>query len=139
MKINPQFKNPTFYIMILSDALMFVFAIVLAYLFRFEFSLDSNYIQQVKTVIIWIVPLKIIVFFALGIYRGMWRYTSISDFWLLARASLLSTLLIMAILLYTNRFFGYSRAVFIVDGLFTFLLVGGVRIIIRSYYAVYGN
>ena len=139
MKINPQFKNPTFYIMILSDALMFVFAIVLAYLFRFEFSLDSNYIQQVKTVIIWIVPLKIIVFFALGIYRGMWRYTSISDFWLLARASLLSTLLIMAILLYTNRFFGYSRAVFIVDGLFTFLLVGGVRIIIRSYYAVYGS
>src|SRR4030042_1411115 len=115
MNLHPQLKNPTFYIMILSDALIFVLAIVLAYLFRFEFSLDSNNIQQVKTVITWIVPLKIIIFFSFSIYRGMWRYTSISDFWLLARASLLSTLLIMATLLYINRFIGYSRAVFIVD------------------------
>jgi FlaA1/EpsC-like NDP-sugar epimerase len=41
----------------------------------------------------------------------------------------------MAIILYLNRFVGYSRAVFIVDGLFTFFLTGGVRMIIRSYYA----
>ena len=123
--------------MILSDALIFVFAIVLAYLFRFELSFGYVYIKQIQNLIIWIVPLKLIIFFSFGLYRGMWRYTSISDFWLLAKACLLSTLLILAIILYVSRFEGYSRVIFIADGFFTFLLTGGMRIIIRSYYAAY--
>jgi FlaA1/EpsC-like NDP-sugar epimerase len=123
--------------MILSDALIFVFAIVLAYLFRFELSFGYVYIKQIQNLIIWIVPLKLIIFFSFGLYRGMWRYTSISDFWLLAKACFLSTLLILAIILYVSRFEGYSRVIFIADGFFTFLLTGGVRIIIRSYYAAY--
>jgi FlaA1/EpsC-like NDP-sugar epimerase len=123
--------------MILSDALIFVFAIVLAYLFRFELSFGYAYIKQIQNLIIWIVPLKLIIFFSFGLYRGMWRYTSISDFWLLTKACLLSTLLILAIILYVSRFEGYSRVIFIADGFFTFLLTGGVRIIIRSYYAAY--
>lgn len=139
MKIYPQLKNPKFYIMILSDALIFALAMVLAYLFRFEFSFNDANIQQIQNLIIWIVPLKFLIFLSSGLYRGMWRYTSIRDFWLLARASLLATLLILAIILYLNRFEGYSRAVFIADGFFTFLLTGGVRMIIRSYYAVYGS
>jgi len=67
MKINPQLKNPTFYIMILSDALIFVLAIVLAYLFRFEFSFGYVYINQIQTLIIWIVPLKLIIFLSFGL------------------------------------------------------------------------
>ncbi|HEX7416245.1 MAG TPA: polysaccharide biosynthesis protein, partial [Smithellaceae bacterium] len=139
MKLHPQLMNPKFYLMIFSDGIIFVIALVAAYLFRFEFSFNHVNIQQIQNLIIWIVPLKLIIFLSSGLYRGMWRYTSIRDFWLLARASLLSTLLIMAIILYLNRFVGYSRAVFIVDGFFTFLLTGGVRMIIRSYYAVYGS
>jgi FlaA1/EpsC-like NDP-sugar epimerase len=123
--------------MLLSDALIFGLATVLAYLFRFEFSLDSNHIQQIKDLIVWIIPLKIVVFFAFGVYQGMWRYTSIKDFWLLTRACILSLLLIMVIMLYLNRFEGYSRAVFVIDGVFTFLLIGGKRIIIRTVFASY--
>ena len=135
MKFHPQLKNLKFYLMIFSDGIFFVIALVAAYLFRFEFSFNRINIQQIQNLIIWIVPLKFLIFLSSGLYRGMWRYTSIRDFWLLARACLLATLLIMAIILYLNRFVGYSRAVFIVDGLFTFFLTGGVRMIIRSYYA----
>ena len=125
--------------MIFSDVLIFVFSIIASYLFRFEFSLSPIYIQQIKTVLLWIVPLKIIVFLSSGIYRGMWRYTSIRDFWLLARACLLSTLLILAVILYMSGFKGYSRAIFIVDGALTFLLIGGKLMAIRSYFARYAN
>ncbi|MGD0020748.1 MAG: nucleoside-diphosphate sugar epimerase/dehydratase [Smithellaceae bacterium] len=83
--------------------------------------------------------MKIIVFLSSGIYRGMWRYTSIRDFWLLARACLLSTLLILAVILYMSGFKGYSRAIFIVDGALTFLLIGGKLMAIRSYFARYAN
>jgi FlaA1/EpsC-like NDP-sugar epimerase len=125
--------------MIFSDGLIFALSIVVSYLLRFEFSLSPFYIQQIKTVLLWIIPLKIIVFIFSGIYRGMWRYTSIRDFWLLARACLLSTLLILAVILYISGFKGYSRSIFFMDSVFTFLLVGGKLMAIRSYYSGFAN
>lgn len=139
MNLHPQFKNPKFYFIIFTDAAFFIISMVAAYLFRFEFSLSLERIQQIKSLLLWIVPLKFIFFLSSGLYRGMWRYTGIRDFWLLARTSFLSTLVIIFIILYLNRFEGYSRAVFIIDGLLTFLLTGGARMMIRSYYAVYEN
>lgn len=139
MNLHPQFKNPKFYFIIFTDAAFFIISMVAAYLFRFEFSVSLERIQQIKSLLLWIVPLKFIFFLSSGLYRGMWRYTGIRDFWLLARTSFLSTLVIIFIILYLNRFEGYSRAVFIIDGLLTFLLTGGARMMIRSYYAVYEN
>ncbi|MBN1474630.1 MAG: polysaccharide biosynthesis protein [Syntrophaceae bacterium] len=133
--MHPQFKNPKFYFTIFCDALVFAVALVMAYLFRFEFYLSPVYREQLLTLLVWVVPLKSIVFMSQGLYRGMWRYTSIRDFWLLARASLLATVIIMALILFINRFEGYSRAVFIVDGLITFLFTGVLRMAIRLYYS----
>ncbi len=132
-------KNPKMYLMIFSDVLIFTLSIVISYLFRFEFLLSPFYIHQIKTVLLWIIPLKVVVFIFSGVYRGMWRYTSIRDFWLLARACLLSTLLILAVILYISGFKGYSRSIFFMDGVFTFLLVGGKLIAIRSYYSGFAN
>ncbi|HET6461363.1 MAG TPA: nucleoside-diphosphate sugar epimerase/dehydratase [Syntrophales bacterium] len=90
--------------------------------------------MQIKTVLLWVVPLKLFVFFGFGLYRGMWRYTSIRDFWSLVQACLVSTLLVMAMLLFVYRFEGYSRAVYLLDGGLTFLLTGGLRMVIRSWF-----
>ncbi|MGD0279989.1 MAG: nucleoside-diphosphate sugar epimerase/dehydratase [Smithella sp.] len=125
--------------MILSDAVIFATATILAYLFRFEFALDSSNIRQILFLISWMVPLKIVVFLSFGIYRGMWRYTSVRDFWLIARACALSLLLVMFIILFTQRFEGYSRSVFIIDSAFAFLLIGGERLLIRSFFASYSD
>jgi FlaA1/EpsC-like NDP-sugar epimerase len=138
MKLNPQLRDPKLYLMILCDAAIFAVALISAYMFRFEFSPDAFFKEQMFKMLIWVVPFKSIVFISMGLYRGMWRYTSIRDFWLLARACLLATLIIMAIILYVNRFAGYSRVVFIADGLITFLLAGAVRMAIRSYFYVVG-
>ena len=61
----------------------------------------------------------------------MWRYTGLTDLWKLAKACFLSSLLILAIILYAERFEGYSRAVFVADGIITLLLAGGLRLAIR--------
>jgi FlaA1/EpsC-like NDP-sugar epimerase len=139
MRIHPQLKNPKFYLMIISDSVIFVITLIAAYLFRFEFVLNQYHIQQIQNVLLWIIPLKIIVFLSLGIYRGMWRYTSVRDFWIMGQACLLSTLLIMATILYISSFQGFSRAVFIIDGALTFLFIGGKRMAIRSFFSIYTN
>ena len=40
---------------------------------------------------------------------------------------------------FLNRFQGYSRAVFAIDGVLTFLLIGGLRMTIRTYFNYYGD
>lgn len=121
--------------MIFLDAAISVLALSSAYLFRFEFALTSNYIRQLGQLLPWVVPLKLVIFSVFGLYQGMWRYTSIRDFWKLAQACIASTLLVMSIILMVHRFEGFSRAVFIMDGGLTFLLAGGLRMAIRAYFA----
>lgn len=121
--------------MIFSDAPVFALSMAAAYFFRFEFTLIQYDIRQLYNLLLWVVPLKIFIFFVFDLYRGMWRYTGVKDFWRLAQASLVSTLLVMAAILFIYRFEGFSRAVFLIDGGFTFLMAGGLRMAIRGYFA----
>ncbi len=132
MVMNPQFKNPNFYLMIFTDIILFIVSLSLSYLIRFEFTYAHVDIEQIIGLLLWIVPLKSVIFFAVGLYRGLWRFTGVRDFWLLSGASLLSTMLILLIMLFGNGFAGYSRGVFIADGIITFILTGCVRMAIRS-------
>ena len=135
MKIH--LKNPHFYLMLLGDAILFAGALVLAYLFRFEFSLDAFFKQQLRTIWIPILLVKLCTFYLFGLYKGMWRYTSTRDFWRLLQASATATLLIMAFIFIFYRFSGgYSRAVFLMDGGLTFLFTGGLRMAIRSFFTM---
>jgi FlaA1/EpsC-like NDP-sugar epimerase len=132
--MNQQLKNRHFYYMIAGDAALFCFAHILAYLIRFEFAPNLTEIRQCLVVLPWLVPMKLAVFFMFGLYRGMWRYTSVRDFWKLALACIVSLLMVMAVALSIYRFEGLSRAVYILDGGVTFLMAGGLRIAIRYYF-----
>jgi len=130
-----QLKNPNFYLMLLGDACLFAIALTFAYLFRFEFSLDAFFVGQLKQMLLFVLPLKLCTFFLFDLYKGMWRYTSTRDFWRLLQASATSTLILLAFIFVFYRFEGgYSRAVFVMDGGLTFLLTGGLRMMIRTLY-----
>ena len=47
MIINPQLKNPKFYLMIFMDIFIFIVALCLSYLLRFEFSFAHIDIEQI--------------------------------------------------------------------------------------------
>lgn len=135
MFIKAQLKNPHFYFMILTDMVLFAMALYGSYLIRYEMLPEPVPFWQIFQLLLWIVPLKVLIFFLFGLYQGMWRYTSVRDFWALGRACLVSTILVILILLAAKRFVGYSRAVFFVDLLLTLVLTGGIRMAIRSYFA----
>lgn len=121
--------------MILTDMVLFALALYGSYLIRYEMLPEPVPFWQIFQLLLWIVPLKVLIFFLFGLYQGMWRYTSVRDFWALGRACLVSTILVILILLAAKRFVGYSRAVFVVDLLLTLVLTGGIRMAIRSYFA----
>ncbi len=130
----PQLKNPKFYFILLVDIFLFIVALNAAYLFRFEFNFNYIDIDQVIELLLWMVPLKVVIFLASGLYRGLWRYTGLRDFWLLCRACLFSTALILLIILVIKGFEGYSRSVFVIDCFMTLMLTGGLRLSIRTLF-----
>ncbi len=74
---------------------------------------------------------KLGAFLTVGVYRGLWRYTSISDIITFAKGVVLgSTLSVLAILL-LYRFQFYSRTVFVLDGILLLAAIVGSRMMFR--------
>ena len=106
---------------------------MLAYLIRFEGDIPPEQMALLLQTLPWIVLLKIAVFAWIGLYRGMWRYTSIADLVNIITATVISAGAIALALVLVRRFEGFSRSVLILDALITLMLVGGIRLLIRVY------
>lgn len=136
-------KNPlarprslNFYMLLGLDAGLVLLAHLLAYLTRFEAIIPQLYMDQMLRLMPIIVPVKITCFFYFDLYKGMWRYTSLPDLFNVIKATVISSFIIVVIVVLTERFTGFSRSVFILDWLYTVLLISGIRVGIRMFYGV---
>ena len=124
-----QTKN--FYLILLLDCGCVIAAYFLAYFLRFEGEIPLREWVKFKATIPYIVPFKIIIFLGFGLYRGMWRYTSLVDFLNVVKATLVSSGIIILTLLFIYRFEGFPRSVFVLDWILSFIFIGGIRVGIR--------
>ena len=68
-----------------------------------------------------IIMIKIGAFLVAGVYRGLWRYTSVTDFITFTKGVILGSVLSVLALLLLYRFELFSRTVFVVDALLLLL------------------
>jgi UDP-GlcNAc:undecaprenyl-phosphate/decaprenyl-phosphate GlcNAc-1-phosphate transferase len=80
-----------------------------------------------------LVFIKMFVFLVMGVYRGLWRYTSMSDLIVFAKAVVLSSVASLLVLLFQFRFEGFSRKVFVIDAVLMFLFLAGSRMAFRLF------
>src|SRR5918996_6135033 len=78
-----------------------------------------------------LVFIKMLVFLIMGVYRGLWRYTGMSDLIVFGKAVVLSSVASLLVLLFAFRFEGYSRTVFVIDLVLMFLFLAGSRMAFR--------
>ncbi|MDD2239430.1 MAG: nucleoside-diphosphate sugar epimerase/dehydratase [Kiritimatiellae bacterium] len=126
-----QFKNRNFYIILVGDVVLFAASLILAYGLRFSLEIPGSEWRQIVLLLPWLLIIKVAVFYAMGVYRGMWRYTSVPDAIRLTKASIIATLAIMTALTLVHQFKGFSRSVFLADCIFTVFFCSGSRLIIR--------
>lgn len=122
------------WIMVLADICAIFLAHYLSYCFRFEFAFNYSQFDECMNVLWWMVPVKILTFSVFGMYKGMWRYTGISDMINLVKANTTASAIVVLVILAVYRFQGYSRSVFIIDLIMTFILTSSYRVIIRMYF-----
>ncbi|MCC6452534.1 MAG: hypothetical protein IT171_06550 [Acidobacteria bacterium] len=78
-----------------------------------------------------VIPIKLAAFLVAGVYRGLWKYTSIRDFVTYAKGVALGSGLSVIAILLLYRFQYYSRTVFVVDALLLLFAVIGSRMMFR--------
>ncbi len=119
------------FVLILADMVLLAISYLLAYVVRFEAHIGAREMLVIKQTIVPILLCKLVVFYFFNLYRGMWRYTGIVDLLNVIKAVLVSSLIIITVILMLSSFKGFSRSVFIIDAVFSLILIAGIRFVIR--------
>ncbi len=80
-----------------------------------------------------VIVIKLFAFLVVGVYRGIWRYTSISDLITFAKGVIAGSMFSVLAILLLYRFQNFSRAVFILDGFILLFAIVGSRIAFRIF------
>jgi UDP-GlcNAc:undecaprenyl-phosphate/decaprenyl-phosphate GlcNAc-1-phosphate transferase len=129
--INVSYKRRIFEVFL--DAFLITFSYYVAYVMLFgSFESNGNWDLFLKTAPL-LVILKLFAFLASGVYRGLWRYTSIGDFLTFTKAVLIGSVLSVVAVLLLYRFENFSRTVFVLDGIILLLLLAGSRMAFRVF------
>jgi FlaA1/EpsC-like NDP-sugar epimerase len=116
---------------ILVDIVLVAAAFTLAFLFRFDFGIPSTQLELLKTFILPVLGAKIVIFYFAGLYRRLWRYASVRDFYTVFWASVLGSLAVVIIVFFIYQGV-FPRSVVALDGILTVVLIGGVRFAVRG-------
>jgi FlaA1/EpsC-like NDP-sugar epimerase len=128
--------NRNLFLMLVGEAGLFSLSLIAAYSLRFEFVIPAAFLRQLLALLPAAVALKIAFFWMTGLYRGMWRYTGLSDLWKIGRAVFMAEAALILYVAYASHFKGYPRSIFILDALMAFVFACGARVLIRSLYEI---
>ena len=115
---------------VLIDCVLIALSFAMAFAIRFD-GLPPEYVSIVAQSLPILIPIKLVIFFYFGLYRGIWRYVGIQDLINIIKAVTVSALLSVVVMTMAFRFEGYSRAVFFIDWMVLLLAISGVRLGIR--------
>ncbi|HMQ04655.1 MAG TPA: hypothetical protein PKD26_12120 [Pyrinomonadaceae bacterium] len=127
--VNISYKRRIFEVFL--DAFLITLAYYASYLLVLgPIESTSNWDLFISTLPLLIV-LKLFAFLASGVYRGLWRYTSVNDLVTFTKGVAGGSILSLLAILLIYRFQNFSRAVFIVDFVLLLLAVVGSRLTFR--------
>lgn len=142
---SPSSRKRTIFF-ILTDTCITVLSLYLSFLLRFDFQHVSHFWMIPPAVPVFVL-VKISTYAFFHIYRFTWRYVSVHDLVVLAKAALVAQGLLMLLIgvfldvlpfwgLYFSMLRGFPRSIFIIDGFVSFAFLAGLRISKRVYMEV---
>ena len=129
--IDVSYKRRVFEVLL--DVVLIILAYYTAYLLLFG-PMTENSVRNIflRTLPI-LVFIKMASFLVMGIYRGIWRYTSVDDLVVFAKAVIIGSVGSVVVILFAFRFEGVSRAVFVIDALLMLMMLAASRMAFRLF------
>lgn len=110
---------------------IFAVAFLLAFFLRFEFAIPRPEALFAVGSLPFVLIVKLVVFYACGTYQILWAYVGIRDLFRLFRATAFASGGVVGVNFLFYRDLMAPRSVFVLDGMLTFLAVGGVYVLLR--------
>jgi UDP-GlcNAc:undecaprenyl-phosphate GlcNAc-1-phosphate transferase len=127
--LNVSHKRRIFEVIL--DVFLITVCYYVAYVFLYgSFESGGNWDLFLRTLPL-LVVLKLFAFFFVGVYRGLWRYTSIGDFVVYAKGVVIGSVLSVVAILVLYRFENFSRSVFALDAILLLVALAGSRMAFR--------
>jgi UDP-GlcNAc:undecaprenyl-phosphate GlcNAc-1-phosphate transferase len=108
---------------VLLDFCLIALAYYAAYRLKFEGEAFVSSFPKFYTSLPLIVPMQLMAFFTVGVYRGIWRYFGLMDAVVVATGVALGVAATVVPILVAAPFFSYSRAVFVIYALLLTMFV----------------
>ncbi len=105
----------------------------LAFVIRFESMLSSFYLNIFLTYLPLLLVIRLFFFIKFGLYKGLWRYASISDLIKIVNSSTAGSIVFLITIQFVVRDYNYPRSIYILDWLLFILISGGSRFFIRVF------
>ncbi|MBK9705403.1 MAG: polysaccharide biosynthesis protein [Betaproteobacteria bacterium] len=106
---------------------------VAMYWLRFNLDIGAPYVADMWRTLAWIVPLQGAIFYAFGLYRGLWRYASTPDLKQIVLAAGLGALLIPVVLVMLQLQTVVPRSVLIFYPVLLIFIMAGSRFAYRIW------
>ena len=115
------------------DLTMVALAWLGAYWLRFNLDIPVEFNRAMWSALMVVIPVQGVVLYAFGLYRGLWRFASVSDLKRILIACGMAALASPAALVMAQQLGMVPRSVFILDPLLLVMLMGGVRFAYRAW------
>ena len=114
------------------DVLMVALSWVLAYWLRLNLdALSPEVIQDITKSLLVVVPVQLMAFVYIGLYKGVWRFASIPDIVRILKAVVMGVVIGMVILFLWKRGVGMPRSVPVIHAALLVLMLSGPRLLYR--------
>ena len=116
-----------------ADIFIIGLSLYLSYALRFDFAIPDYYLNDLGYVFIILLFSKISSFLFFKLYKGMWRFTSISDLINVLKATFIASLFSISVILLVLGASSVPRTVLLIDYLLTTIGIAAVRASVRIY------
>ena len=125
-------KKIKIFLAFLHDFLAVIFSWFVAYYLRFNFVIPDEHLQVLYRALPVILLISSSCFYFIGLYRGIWRFASITDLKRIIASSLLAVFILIAFFFMYKGIGIIPRSVLVMYPLLLILMMGGSRFIYRA-------
>ena len=126
-------------ILIFIDLFIIVFSFFGAFLLRFDFTLPGDYSSFYLVWLPIFIVLKLSIFYFFGLYKVIWRFTSIWELLKIVKAVTFGSVTIILCLWFSSGFDGFPRSILLLDYMLTIFATSLSRISVRIYFTHFYN
>jgi FlaA1/EpsC-like NDP-sugar epimerase len=126
-----QYLNPRTLLAFAHDVVASVVVWCVAFWLRFNLEIPKDWLEVMVTTLVWVVPASAVIFWLLGLYRGVWRYASIPDLKRILLAGAAIALVVPTALLMLQK--TVPRTVLVLNPVLLVMFMGGSRLAYRAW------